>query len=598
MILLDALKTHFGFNEFRPHQETIIDGILSKRDVMAILPTGSGKSLCYQLPAVLMPGTAVVISPLIALMQDQMLQLTRQGIAAECISSANNAGKSNEILSQASRFKLLYIAPERLSVPGFLEALSQINLSFFVIDEAHCISQWGHSFRPDYRMLSLLKTQFPNVPIAAFTATATPDVQRDMKEQLFLQDPVLVKSSFDRPNLRLKIEEKNNYLSQLQACLDRHAGESGIIYCSTRKKVDTVYQQLRTKHSRVAKYHAGLSDIERQKALSDFIYEKVDIMVATVAFGMGINKPNVRFVFHVDMPQNIENYYQEIGRAGRDGLPAECVMLVSIQDIILHKRFLDEILDDKVRMHQRRKIDLLLALSNSASCRRQELLRYFGEDYPGNCNQCDNCLDDVSQIDGTIIAQKILSCVYRLNQNFGIQYVTDILHGSTSQLIQQRGHQRLSTYGLLSECPKTDIRHFIVSLINQGYLTISQGDYPVLKLVEKSKAVLFDKQPVYFRQTIVKAKSKTKTSRQGTSPSTKPTDTALFLRLKELRRRLADEAKVPPYIIFHDKTLLEIAHIKPQTEAEFLNINGVGEQKLKRYGKVFVEEVISDSNSN
>ncbi len=592
MNLLNDLKTHFGFNEFRPHQEEIVEGILSKRDVLAILPTGSGKSLCYQLPAVMMPGTAVVVSPLIALMQDQVLQLTRQGIAAECITSANPIGKSSQILSQVNRFRMLYIAPERLSTPGFLEALSRIDLSFFVIDEAHCISQWGHSFRPDYRMLSLLKTQFPEVPIAAFTATATPEVQNDIKEQLRLENPILVKSSFDRPNLLLKIEEKQQYVSQLQACLDRHEGESGIIYCSTRKKVDTVYQQLRAKHSRVAKYHAGLSDVERQQALTDFIYEKVDIMIATVAFGMGINKPNVRFVFHIDMPQNIENYYQEIGRAGRDGLPAECVMLVSIQDIILHKRFLDEIPDEKVRMHQRRKIDLLLALSNSASCRRQELLRYFGENYPGNCNQCDNCLDDVSQIDGTIIAQKILSCVYRLNQNFGIQYVADVLYGSDTQLIQQRGHKKLSTYGLLNEFSKADIRHFIIALINQGYLTVSQGDYPVLKLLEKSKDVMFNKQPVYFRQKIVKAKTKTTSAdKQTTTAATHPTDNALFLRLKELRRRLASEANVPPYIIFHDKTLLEIARIKPTTEADLLKINGVGEQKLKRYGKIFVAEV-------
>ncbi len=586
--LAASLKEYFGFNTFRPHQEDIVKSIMLGEDVVAILPTGSGKSLCYQLPAVINDGTAIVISPLISLMQDQVLQLTKMGIAAECINSMNKAGESAMIMHEFDAFKLIYIAPERLSTPGFVDELKRKKISLFVIDEAHCISQWGHSFRPEYRQLTRLKDEFPDVPIASFTATATNDVEKDISSQLKLRAPIHIKGSFDRDNLLLKIHEKTDYKTQLNECLSRHKGESGIIYCSTRKKVDTVYEMLEKRGWNVDKYHAGLSDVSRQKALENFIHEETDVIVATVAFGMGINKPNVRFVFHTDMPQNIENYYQEIGRAGRDGLPAECVMLFSLRDIIMQKKFLDDIPNPSIRIHQKRKSDQLLAMANSIECRRKDLLSYFGEVYEKRCENCDNCLDDVEQMDGTIIAQKILSCVYRLHQSFGMTYVMDVLKGSQNKAVLQRRHDQLSTYALLKDCSKHEIRHYMLSLINQGYLFVTDGEYPILNLTEKSKEILYEKKEVFFRNQIVKGKNEGSVKKGRSVIHIDESDQPLYMKLKELRKNIADKQNVPPYFIFNDKTLMEIAHVKPSNDDALLLINGVGEQKLRKYGELFL----------
>ncbi|MBT6120239.1 DNA helicase RecQ [bacterium] len=595
-----ALKKHFGFNSFKADQETIIYSIMNNEDVVSVLPTGSGKSLCYQLPAVLKKGTTIVLSPLISLMQDQVMQLSKQGISAAFINSSNDMMDNEYIMQHMHEYKLIYISPERLTTPGFIDRLKQSNLSGFVIDEAHCISQWGHAFRPEYRSLSLIKEQFPTIPISAFTATATPDVEKDISTQLNMTNPVHIKASFDRENLTLKVYEKDNYRFQLETCLQSHKGASGIIYASTRKKVDRLFDDLNSKGFNVAKYHAGLSDQERQRTLENFIYEKTDIVVATVAFGMGINKPNVRFVFHIDMPQNIEQYYQEIGRAGRDGLESECTMLYSLQDVVMQKKFADDVLEGSIRNQMKRKSDQMLALCNSTECRRKEILKYFGENFKRTpCNHCDTCLEPAENMDGTIIAQKILSCVYKLQQRFGIGYVSDILKGAKIKLILNRNHDRLSTYGLLSDFSKSELRHFIFSLINQGYLIVSDGDYPLLKLTQKSRDILFNNKQIFFKKRIVKAKPESSKKSNTKPPSFVSDDNyKLYMELKSLRLALANKQNVPPYVIFHDKTLMEMAKAHPKTDSSFLELNGVGPQKLAKYGKDFLSKITEMTNTH
>lgn len=588
--LEENVKKYFGFNEFRPYQKEIVQHILDKQDVVAILPTGSGKSLCYQLPALLQPGITIVVSPLISLMQDQVLQLTRQGIAATFLNSSLDAQERDHVLYHLDDYKLIYVSPERLVMDDFRAQLKRQKISSFIIDEAHCISQWGHSFRAEYRNLAHIKHDYPGIPIAAFTATATLDVEKDIATQLGMTRHALVKGSFDRENLLIRIQEKNSYEQQLLDFLKDRKGESGIIYASSRKRVEKIHETLVKLGFLAEKYHAGMTDTQRSLALKNFIHERVDIVVATVAFGMGINKSNVRFVYHVDMPQNMEQYYQEIGRAGRDGLPSTCVMLYSLRDVMLQKRLLDEIPNETVRHHMRRKSEQILAMCNSADCRRKDILRYFGETYDQHrCNNCDNCLDDIDMIDGTITAQKILSCVYRLHSRFGINYVIDVLKGSSNKLILQRRHDTLSTYGIMKDEIKTDIRQYIFTLINMGYLDVSDGDYPVLQLTPNSRDILVDKKPIQFRKARVKAKKEGKASKQKTGPQhLGNVDQNLFKELKALRRTIADKANVPPYIIFHDRTLLDMAAVKPKTNIDFLTVNGVGPQKLEKYGSPFL----------
>jgi len=575
-----ALKTYFGYNSFRAHQLDIISAILSGRDSLSVLPTGSGKSLCFQLPALMMDGTTIVISPLIALMQDQVHYLNGQGLKATFLNSTLSASEKTQITYGLNDYKLVYIAPERFANDEFMDQLKQAKIASFVIDEAHCISEWGHAFRPEYRGLNQLKTLFPDVPVSAFTATATNVVQTDIVKSLDLSDPQVLVGSFDRPNLTLRINERSQAKDQVLAFIERFKNESGIIYAGTRKSVEDINAFLIKNGYNSAPYHAGLPDIQRAQTHTQFMTDEVPIIVATVAFGMGVHKPDIRFVCHMNMPHNIEQYYQEIGRAGRDGLPAECMMIYSAQDLVLHKRFLEEQTDDTVKASLRKKIEQLFALCSSVNCRRVEILRYFNETTSKTtCNNCDNCLDEVEQIDGTLSAQKILSCVYRLQNRFGINYVIDVLVGSQNQNILTRRHDELSTYNIMEGTPKMEVRHYIFSLINLGALQISEGDYPLLQLTNAAKDILHNGQTVKFRKKTFKDKKQKAKEILGFDY-----DQDLYQTLKEWRTTQAKKNGVPPYVIFHDKTLMALAHYKPATNDALLDISGFGPKKVDKYG--------------
>jgi ATP-dependent DNA helicase RecQ len=597
--LKTALKKHFGYDVFRPLQEEIIRDALDGRDVFALMPTGGGKSLCFQLPALLRDGMTIVVSPLIALMKDQVDSLRTSGIAATYLNSTLDATEARARLRglYGGEFRLLYLAPERLMLEGFLERTLNWNVAQIAIDEAHCISEWGHDFRPEYRELKKLRTHFPDVPVMALTATATERVREDILKQLKLREPRCYVASFDRPNLTYRVLAKSQPYDQLLNFLQTRPNESGIVYCASRKTADSLARKLGEDGISAKPYHAGLEGRERTKHQEMFLRDDARVVTATIAFGMGINKPNVRFVVHYDLPKNIESYYQETGRAGRDGLPSECVLLFSAADVVKQTRFIEE-KNEKEQRIAHEQLRQMVHYAETRECRRSVLLRYFGEERPNeSCNGCDNCLTPRATFDGTIAAQKFLSCVHRIQQksgfSFGLNHIVEVLTGAKTEAVRQRGHDALSTYGIGTELNRPAWLAVGRELLRMGMLEAAPGKFATLSLTSAGMSALRERTPVILTKQpdIVE---KTKSKRAGAIEC----DEALFDRLRILRRKLADERNVPAYVIFSDVTLREMARSLPTRLGDFARVPGVGEQKLKNFGAAFTAEIADYLKSN
>ena len=579
---LEVLKKHFGYSEFHPLQESIIKDIMDCRDVFVLMPTGSGKSLCYQLPAVMKSGVTVVISPLIALMKDQVDSLMANGIGASFI---NSTLKADEIEDAKNRLlenkdKILYIAPERLTSEDFMHFLRIINIGLFAIDEAHCISEWGHDFRPEYRKLSSIRENFPAVPIVALTATAIPDVQRDIVQHLRLKDTRIYKASFNRPNLFYSIRPKQDAYSQILDYIRQHPNDSGIIYCQSRKTTESLAKKLSNDGFRALPYHAGMSASERTDNHEKFIRDDAEIVVATIAFGMGINKTNTRYVIHYDLPKNIEGYYQETGRAGRDRLESDCILLFSHGDRAKIVALIEKGYNQKKKQIAYEKLDEMISFCESAECRRKVLLRYFGEEYNEQCNKCDNCLSPKEQIDGSEAAKKIIGCILELNQRFGVNRIASVLAGKGNKYTTAR------SYGSGKEYAMKQWQTFIRELAKEGYINVIGTKYPILKINSKSFGILSGRLSLSLTKPFVSAKVE-----QQMEVEKKPT-AELFDILRSLRKQVADAENVPPYVIFHDSTLKEMATYYPRDISSLKKIKGVGQIKLEKYGKVFLDKII------
>lgn len=591
-MLLETLQRYWGYDGFRPLQEQAMRCVLEGRDSLVIMPTGGGKSLCFQAPAMCLPGIAIVVSPLISLMKDQVDALKTCGIAAEFINSSMSTEDrlrvANEI--RAERVKLLYVSPERLVQDKTIAFLKSLKISLFAIDEAHCVSEWGHDFRVEYRQLRVLRSSFPEVGIHAYTATATERVREDIAASLELREPDLLVGSFDRPNLIYKAERRHKGLAQVGEVLDRHRGESGIIYCTTRNDVDKLHQALNELGLKTLPYHAGLADHERRKNQEAFIEERIDIIVATVAFGMGIDKSNVRFVLHYGMPKSLENYQQESGRAGRDGLEADCTLLYSGAEAARWRATLEELPTDAAREAGIQSLEAMNRFCTGAVCRHRVLVNYFGQDLPAeqaeSCGACDVCLGQLDLVaDPVILAQKILSSVVRQEQRFGADYTAQVLKGSKDQRILQNGHDKLSTYGLLANEPQKAIRDWVEQLIGQGFLK-KEGEYNVVKVTPEGWALLKGN----GTPRLLQPATATKTKKQAAviEDSWEGVDKPLFELLRELRRKQADAMAVPAYIVFTDTALRDMARRRPTTLDGFRHVKGVGEKKLADFGEIFV----------
>ena len=584
--MLNTLRKVFGFHAFRPNQESVVRSLLEKRDVLAIMPTGGGKSLCYQLPALLLPGTCMVISPLIALMKDQVDGARANGIRAAFLNSSQSPDERDEVMRHllSGSLDLLYVAPERFILSHFRETLSRVPLSMAVIDEAHCISEWGHDFRPDYLSLSDLVTLFPDTPVAAFTATATHRVQQEILDKLALRNPFIVRASFDRPNLLYDVRFKDHADAQLVSLLNSNPGKAAIIYRTSRKSVNDTTAMLQAKGFRALAYHAGLSDEERKKNQEAFIRDQVEVIVATIAFGMGIDKSNIRLVIHADLPKSIENYYQETGRAGRDGEPAACTLLFSQGDIPKMRFFIDAMTDEPERDRALAALSRVSAFASTSVCRRRTLLDYFGEHYPHeNCNSCDICLGTREVVDATLEAQMVLSAIVRTEERFGATHITDILTGSRNKKILDFGHDRLKTYGVGKGHDKKYWRRLIDELLAQKVIEKSEGLYPTLILLPKASKVLRREEPFDIVHRLEK-KAVLPLPKSGDAPS----DNKLFELLCTQRKQIADEQQIPPYVVFSDRTLHDMAASLPRTAEAMLTVSGVGEVKLQRYGRQFL----------
>ncbi|OUR80221.1 ATP-dependent DNA helicase RecQ [Alphaproteobacteria bacterium 46_93_T64] len=581
------LQSVFGYPEFRGQQAAVIDHVLSKRDALVLMPTGGGKSLCYQVPALCLDGITVVISPLIALMQNQVDALRELDVEAAALNSTCSPQMQKEIFTKMrdGSLKLLYIAPERLFSDGFLDFLSGFDVSLFAIDEAHCVSQWGHDFRPEYLRLSILHEAFPHTPRIALTATADAPTQKDIIGRLNLEYGEVFKSSFDRPNIQYHITPKQNGVTQLLSFIkNSHPNDAGIVYCLSRRRVDTIAEKLVAKGHKALPYHAGLPAEVRAANQERFIKEEGIIMVATIAFGMGIDKPDVRFVAHLDLPKNMEAYYQETGRAGRDGLTATAWLAFGQQDIAKIRQLLSNNLSENQTRIERQKFNALLAYCETLGCRRQVLLSYFGETF-GACGNCDNCLTPPVVTDGTEAAQMALSCIYRTGQCFGSGHIIDILMGVDTDKVKNAGHDNLPLYGKGSSYSRPDWQAFIRQLLSLDYISQDIEGFGGLSLNEKCRPLLRGEEAFSTRKYVPHKKQN---GRAKTVAPDNPIDAALFNELKALRLEIAKAANIPPYVVFHDKTLLEMVNLKPGTLNSLSEIQGIGDSKLEKYGKQFL----------
>jgi ATP-dependent DNA helicase RecQ len=588
----EALKRHFGYDEFRPLQREIISDALAGHDVFVLMPTGGGKSLCFQLPALVRDGLTIVVSPLISLMKDQVDALQTSGLAATYLNSTLNRQEASARWRGLHRgeYRMLYVAPERLMPDTFLERALNWNIAQIVIDEAHCISEWGHDFRPEYRELKRLRRHLPDVPTMALTATATERVRIDILKQLELREPRCYVASFNRPNLNYRVVPKSAAYEQLLAFIRSRADESGIVYCASRKGADSLAVRLCENGINARPYHAGLTTRERTQNQELFLRDDARVITATIAFGMGINKPNVRFVVHYDLPKNLESYYQETGRAGRDGLPSECVLLFSPSDVAKQLHFIDEKSESEARI-AREQLRQMVHYAETRECRRATLLRYFGEHFPQQfCDGCDSCLEPRETFDGTIPAQKFLSCIHRIHRKsgfgFGVNHVVEVLTGADTQAIRQRGHNELSTYGIGRELRRDAWQAIGRELLRLGLIECAPGKFATLALTQAGLDALRQRTPITLTQQINIAD---KTRKAGTGAI--ECDEPLFERLRGLRRKLADERDVPAYVIFSDVSLREMARSYPTTASEFRRIPGVGEQKLKDFSEPFLSEI-------
>jgi ATP-dependent DNA helicase RecQ len=596
---LEILNQVFGYPAFRGEQSAIIEQIATGGDALVLMPTGGGKSLCYQIPALMRAGTAVVVSPLIALMQDQVEALRQFGVAAAFLNSSIDGRAQFEVERDfaAGRLKLLYVAPERLLSERCLDLIANAKVSLFAIDEAHCVSQWGHDFRPEYRQLTVLHEKFPEIPRIALTATADAPTRREIVERLNLAEARQFVSSFDRKNILYRVVEKENAKSQLKDFLAGHKGESGIAYCLSRRKVEETAAWLSEQGIPALPYHAGMDATQRARNQQRFLREDGIVMCATIAFGMGIDKPDVRFVAHLDLPKSLEGYYQETGRAGRDGLPAEAWMCYGLGDLVTLAQFIaqSEAGEERKRV-ERAKLDALLGYAETATCRRRHLLAYFGEAHSGNCGFCDNCQNPPVSFDGTELAQKALSCVYRTGQRYGVGHLTHVLRGVDDERARSLDHDRLSVFGIGGELDERQWRSVFRQLVAHGLLATDADGYGVLRLTEASRGVLRGAAPVSLRKPVSKeerrATRKTaRAERTRQSIDIAPHETALWDALRTTRARLAREQGVPAYVIFHDATLLEMLRARPQNADQLSAIGGVGAAKLDRYGEAFLDVV-------
>lgn len=592
------LKQVFGHNDFRPLQKDIMVSTLNGQDTVAILPTGAGKSLCYQLPALLRNGLTVVISPLIALMKDQVDQLLAAGVAATFLNSSLDANTQHQRIKELGegRYKLLYIAPERVMAGNFLTQLGQWSIAALVVDEAHCISEWGHDFRPDYRTLCELRRAYPKVPILALTATATPQVRDDIIGQLKLRNPSIHLSSFNRPNLNYRVIAREKAARQVWEYAASRPMDSGIIYCQSRKATESLTAVLCEAGLPAIAYHAGMTPEDRTKNQEAFIRDEARIVCATVAFGMGINKPNVRYVIHAELPKNVEGYYQQTGRAGRDGLAADCLMLFSRGDLIKNLAFLDEITNPQAQQVARQQLDQMVVYAEDSGCRRSYLLRYFGENWPeANCGNCDNCLEPRESWDATIDSQKLLSCICRIAQKssfaVGWQHLADVLVGAQTERMRSWGHDTLSTYGIGKDKPKQDWIALGRQLALLGFAEVGKDKYPTVTITTKGMAALRDRIAVHLSRPLAASVNTVAIKAPIAKAGEIPCDDGLFQQLRVIRKSLADSRNVPAYVIFSDVTLRHIARAYPCTESEFLALPGVGERKLTEFGGPFIKAV-------